>query len=62
MPLAILEACKGCIHECKIFSLDGAKLVYCPQYKAARLKRRESKELISSKLSRYKNTVTPPTT
>ena len=61
MPLAILEACKGCIHECKIFSLDGAKLVCCPQYKTARLKRRKSEELLSSKLGNHKNTVTPTT-
>lgn len=51
MPLAILEACKGCIHECKISGLDGAKLVCCPQYKTARLKRRKSEELATAELS-----------
>lgn len=33
MPLNVLEACKGCIHDCKISSLNGAELVFCPNKK-----------------------------
>ncbi|EXG78521.1 hypothetical protein [Cloacibacillus evryensis] len=38
-PLSTLEACKGCIHDCKISSLNGAALVCCPKYRAVKRRR-----------------------
>ena len=38
-PLSTLEACKGCIHDCKTSSLNGAALVCCPKYRAVKRRR-----------------------